>query len=58
MACIKDFSWHFRDRMSVYRRILEIRQVRILDVVYNATSNELVRNMDQDLEDLSLGSYR
>lgn len=44
--------------MSVYRRILEIRQVRILDVVYNATSNELVRNMDQDLEDLSLGSYR
>lgn len=43
--------------MSVYRRILEIRQVRILDVVYNATSNELVRNMDQDLEDLSLGSY-
>lgn len=43
--------------MSVYPRILEIRQVRILDVVYNATSNELVRNMDQDLEDLSLGSY-
>ena len=56
MACIKDFPWHFRDLMSVYPRILEIRQVRILDVVYNATSNELVRNMDQDLEEAVMDS--